>query len=186
MQTLLDQGIASKRGVMCTHRSPAYTSEPWRCGDHADACTCAPSTCQLLIQSERAEDRSLMLPLFTGLSEADQDRGSPQWWVRAVSANRSNRLSIDNLESWPSRGGVGLWWEDARVTRGRPIESACRPIRATTSGITTGRAASWVAPSERDASGPTVARRFAAVSPPWRGRSPERGRSRRLRHRMRQ
>jgi dTDP-4-amino-4,6-dideoxygalactose transaminase len=74
MQSLLDQGIASKRGIMCSHRSPAYTAVPWNCSDHAEACSCAPSTCQRLGESERAEDRSLMLPLFTGLSHADQDR----------------------------------------------------------------------------------------------------------------
>jgi perosamine synthetase len=61
MQLLLDQGIASKRGVMCTHRSPAYAVEPWNCNAR-------------LVESERAEDRSLMLPLFTGLLDADQDR----------------------------------------------------------------------------------------------------------------
>jgi dTDP-4-amino-4,6-dideoxygalactose transaminase len=74
MQSLLDQGIASKRGVMCTHRSPAYTVEPWNCSGQAEACSCPPSTCQRLVESERAEDRSLMLPLFVGLSDADQDR----------------------------------------------------------------------------------------------------------------
>jgi len=74
MQLLLDEGIASKRGVMCTHRSPAYTTVPWNCSGHADACSCAPSTCERLVESERAEDRSLMLPLFTQLSDADQDR----------------------------------------------------------------------------------------------------------------
>ncbi len=74
MQLLLDQGIASKRGVMCTHRSPAYALEPWHCSGHADAHTCPPPTCRHLVESERAEDRSLMLPLFTALSDADQDR----------------------------------------------------------------------------------------------------------------
>jgi perosamine synthetase len=74
MQSLLDQGIASKRGVMCTHRSPAYAVEPWKCNGHADACSTTPPTCRHLVESERAEDRSLMLPLFTGLSDADQDR----------------------------------------------------------------------------------------------------------------
>jgi dTDP-4-amino-4,6-dideoxygalactose transaminase len=59
---------------MCTHRSPAYTAVPWNCSGHADACSCAPSTCERLVESERAEDRSLMLPLFTQLSDADQDR----------------------------------------------------------------------------------------------------------------
>jgi dTDP-4-amino-4,6-dideoxygalactose transaminase len=74
MQLLLDQGIASKRGVMCTHRSPAYAVEPWKCSGHAGASSCTASTCECLVESERAEDRSLMLPLFTGLSDADQDR----------------------------------------------------------------------------------------------------------------
>src|SRR5258705_1807864 len=74
MQSLLDQGIASKRGVMCTHRSPAYAVEPWNCSGRADAGACPPPTCQHLVESERAEDRSLMLPLFTGLSDTDQDR----------------------------------------------------------------------------------------------------------------
>jgi len=74
MQSLLDQGIASKRGIMCTHRSPAYGVEPWNCSGHGEARSCAPPTCKHLVESERAEDRSLMLPLFTGLSDADQDR----------------------------------------------------------------------------------------------------------------
>jgi dTDP-4-amino-4,6-dideoxygalactose transaminase len=74
MQSLLDQGIASKRGVMCTHRSPAYAVEPWNCSGHGEPRSCAPPTCKHLVESERAEDRSLMLPLFTGLSDADQDR----------------------------------------------------------------------------------------------------------------
>jgi dTDP-4-amino-4,6-dideoxygalactose transaminase len=59
---------------MCTHRSPAYAAIPWRCGQHADACTCAPGTCERLRESELAEDRSVMLPLYPGLTEADQDR----------------------------------------------------------------------------------------------------------------
>jgi perosamine synthetase len=74
MQALLDQGIASKRGVMCTHRSPAYREIPWTCGPMERPCICASGTCDRLRESERAEDRSLMLPLYPGLSDADQDR----------------------------------------------------------------------------------------------------------------
>jgi dTDP-4-amino-4,6-dideoxygalactose transaminase len=74
MQTLLDQGIASKRGVMCTHRAPAYEEIPWVCGAQPRSCSCAPRSCQHLGESERAEDRSLMLPLYPGLSDGDQDR----------------------------------------------------------------------------------------------------------------
>jgi len=74
METLLEEGIASKRGVMCTHRSPAYTNEPWSCGPSETACTHSAGACERLRESERAEDRSVMLPLYPGLSEADQDR----------------------------------------------------------------------------------------------------------------
>jgi perosamine synthetase len=72
MQHLLDCGIASKRGVMCTHRTPAYTQIPWRCG--AGAQPCDRAGCVHLRASERAEDRSLMLPLYPNLSPEDQDR----------------------------------------------------------------------------------------------------------------
>src|SRR5437870_5468005 len=61
MQALLNQGIASKRGVMCTHRSPAYLTMVWRSRDD-------------LRESERAEDRSIMLPLYPTLKEEDQQR----------------------------------------------------------------------------------------------------------------
>ena len=74
MQTLLDNGIASKRGVMCAHRSPAYAETPWTCGPMEQGCRCEAGTCERLRESERAEDRSVMLPIYPGLSEADQDR----------------------------------------------------------------------------------------------------------------
>ena len=61
MQSLLDHGIASKRGVMCAHRSPAYLDAVWRRrGD--------------LRRSEHAEDHSIMLPLYPTLEESDQRR----------------------------------------------------------------------------------------------------------------
>jgi dTDP-4-amino-4,6-dideoxygalactose transaminase len=61
MRALLDQGIASKRGVMCAHRTPAYDEAPWTSGGS-------------LRESERAEDRCIMLPLYPGMSDDDQDR----------------------------------------------------------------------------------------------------------------
>jgi perosamine synthetase len=74
IQALLDQGIAAKRGVMCTHRTPAYATVPYRIAQPGAACECPAGTCSGLCASERAEDRSVMLPLFPNLSEADQDR----------------------------------------------------------------------------------------------------------------
>jgi perosamine synthetase len=62
MQSLLDRGVASRRGIMCAHREPAYAREPWSCGPDS------------LRESERAQDECILLPLFPELSEADQDR----------------------------------------------------------------------------------------------------------------
>lgn len=61
MQALLDRGIATRRGVMCAHREPAYASEPWR----------AAGT---LAESERAQDTTLVLPLFHQLGDSEQER----------------------------------------------------------------------------------------------------------------
>jgi perosamine synthetase len=93
MQALLDRGIASKRGVMCTHRSPAYAAEPWVCGERSQSCSCEPGTCSRLCESERAEDRSIMLPLYPGLSEADQDRV-----VAALAAACAHRIVPAGIE----------------------------------------------------------------------------------------
>jgi dTDP-4-amino-4,6-dideoxygalactose transaminase len=62
MQHLLDLGIATRPGVLCAHKEPAYAVEPWRAGPAG------------LVESERAQDRSLLLPLFHELTEAQQER----------------------------------------------------------------------------------------------------------------
>lgn len=66
MQRLLDAGIATRPGVMCAHREGAWTQPgAWRCvGDPATA----------LAESERATDRSIVIPLMPSMTEADQDR----------------------------------------------------------------------------------------------------------------
>jgi dTDP-4-amino-4,6-dideoxygalactose transaminase len=61
MQAMLDAGVATRRGVMCAHREPAYATEPWRCGPRG------------LAASEAAQDHALLLPLFHEMTEADQD-----------------------------------------------------------------------------------------------------------------
>ena len=62
MQHLLDVGIATRPGVLCAHREPAYGVEPWRAGPAG------------LIESERAQDRSVLLPLYHDLGEEQQGR----------------------------------------------------------------------------------------------------------------
>jgi len=59
MQRLLDAGVSSRRGIMCSHREPAYADLP------------LPHP---LRESERAQDGCILLPLFPGLSAADQDK----------------------------------------------------------------------------------------------------------------
>ena len=58
MQYLLDRGVASRRGVMCVHREVPYA-------DVSNPC--------LLHESEKAQDHSIILPLFHQMSLEDQD-----------------------------------------------------------------------------------------------------------------
>lgn len=73
MQYMLDQGVATRRGVMCAHREPAYPQGSWGCGC-GDGCDCAPFTCAELHESENAQDHNLVIPLFNGMSAEDQAR----------------------------------------------------------------------------------------------------------------
>lgn len=73
MQALLDSGVATRRGVMCAHREPAYAREPWGCGPNGVACGCEAGRCRRLFESERAQDRAIMLPLFHQLTEDEQE-----------------------------------------------------------------------------------------------------------------
>jgi len=61
MQTLLDAGIATRRGAMNAHREAAYPAGTWRAAG-------------ALQQSEVAQDTAIVLPLFHQLTAADQDR----------------------------------------------------------------------------------------------------------------
>jgi len=61
MQRMLDAGVATRRGIMCAHREPAYHGGGWRASGS-------------LIESERAQESCLLLPLFHDLTDADQDR----------------------------------------------------------------------------------------------------------------
>lgn len=53
MQSLLAQGISTRRGIMCTHREPAYADLPLR---------------HPLPRSEQAQDRCILLPLYAQMS----------------------------------------------------------------------------------------------------------------------
>jgi perosamine synthetase len=74
MQAMLDAGVATRRGVMCAHREPAYPKGSWSCGAPAGSCDCPPGTCARLRESERAQDQVIMLPLFLEMTTDEQDR----------------------------------------------------------------------------------------------------------------
>ncbi len=57
MQFMLEQGIATRRGIMCAHRELPYAGGGER-----------------LPHSEAAQDRSILLPLFHQMTEDDQQR----------------------------------------------------------------------------------------------------------------
>jgi perosamine synthetase len=66
MQAMLDAGVSTRRGVQCAHREPAYPRETWRCA-------CGQSPCVCLSGSERAQDCSIILPLFHEMTRAEQE-----------------------------------------------------------------------------------------------------------------
>jgi dTDP-4-amino-4,6-dideoxygalactose transaminase len=59
MQAMLDDGVSTRRAVMCSHRERAYAAQPRR---------------HPLVRSERAQDRCIILPLYPQMSEDDQAR----------------------------------------------------------------------------------------------------------------
>lgn len=73
MQAMLEAGVSTRRGIMCAHREPAYAKEPWSCGKGPGDCTCPPGTCVRLAESERAQDTSIVIPLYHQMTEAEQD-----------------------------------------------------------------------------------------------------------------
>jgi dTDP-4-amino-4,6-dideoxygalactose transaminase len=59
MQRMLDEGVSTRRGIMCSHREPAYTDLSLR----------SP-----LPRSELAQDRSIVLPLYPQMTAAEQEK----------------------------------------------------------------------------------------------------------------
>ena len=59
MQFMMDHGISTRRGIMCSHREPAYAET------HRDI---------RLPVSEAAQDHSICIPLYAQMTASDQDR----------------------------------------------------------------------------------------------------------------
>jgi dTDP-4-amino-4,6-dideoxygalactose transaminase len=74
MQQMLDQGISTRRGIMCSHREAAYGPGTWTCDPARTACACGPDGCTHLRESEQAQDTGIILPLFHQLTDEEQAR----------------------------------------------------------------------------------------------------------------
>ncbi len=59
MQLMLDGGVSTRRGVMCAHRERHYSE----CGRRVQ-----------LLESENAQDHTILLPMHGGLTDGDQER----------------------------------------------------------------------------------------------------------------
>ena len=73
MRSLAAEGIASRRGILCAHREPAYPVGSWSCRSGPRTCDCAGGACQRLAESERAQDRAIQIPLFGAMLDAELD-----------------------------------------------------------------------------------------------------------------
>jgi dTDP-4-amino-4,6-dideoxygalactose transaminase len=56
MQEMLDAGIATRRGIMCSHRERVYSDAPLK---------------HPLTFSEAAQDHSIVLPLYVQMQRSD-------------------------------------------------------------------------------------------------------------------
>jgi len=59
MQSVLDKGISTRRGIMCSHREPCYSDQKLR---------------HDLRQSELAQDHCILLPIYPQITDDDQVR----------------------------------------------------------------------------------------------------------------
>jgi perosamine synthetase len=75
MQHLLDHDVASRRGVGNAHSEPAYRDLGWTCGpEPCDEPLHRQGHCRRLPRSEEARDGVVMIPLFHGMTTAEQDQ----------------------------------------------------------------------------------------------------------------
>jgi perosamine synthetase len=73
MQSMLDAGVATRRGVMCSHREDSYPANTWLCAGRAGGGACSTESCQCLKHSQEAQDRTMILPLYPQMSLEQQD-----------------------------------------------------------------------------------------------------------------
>ncbi len=73
MQKMLDAGIGTRRGIMCAHRELAYAEQKDLSGQNKSYSSRTKVVSDLK-QSEIAQDRTILLPLFHQMTEKQQDK----------------------------------------------------------------------------------------------------------------
>ncbi len=81
MQAMLDEGIATRRGVMCAHREEVYAATALR---------------MPLPHSEAAQDHCIVLPLYPQMTDADQEKVAATL-KRVASVEHKTNQKINNL-----------------------------------------------------------------------------------------
>jgi dTDP-4-amino-4,6-dideoxygalactose transaminase len=75
MQSMLHAGVATRRGIMCSHREGAYPRDAWTCASRLQGrCDCTSEDCADLRHSEASQDRCIVLPLFPQMTAAEQQQ----------------------------------------------------------------------------------------------------------------
>ena len=93
MQAMLEAGVATRRGIMCTHREPAYAALPLRFP---------------LKVSEDIQDRTILIPLFAQITPQEQVLVSTALAAAAQSRDDASRagcaakLAVETQLSAPS------------------------------------------------------------------------------------
>lgn len=83
MQAMLDAGISTRRGIMCSHREPAYRDTRLRYD---------------LAHSEQAQDHCILLPLYPQMTAEEQERVALAL-RRAVASAGTQEARAANLSS---------------------------------------------------------------------------------------
>jgi perosamine synthetase len=73
MQSMLDDGVSTRRGIMCSHREAAYPAGMWSCIGRNAGKDCSAESCQCLRHSQEAQNQTIILPLFPQMSLEQQD-----------------------------------------------------------------------------------------------------------------
>jgi dTDP-4-amino-4,6-dideoxygalactose transaminase len=96
MQAMLDRGVSTRRGIMCAHREQAYSEAgPWTSGSH-------------LAESERAQDNTIILPLFQQMTDSE-----PDWVCEALEGGITDATQQPNLCRSSALWGAGIFSEAA-------------------------------------------------------------------------